>query len=101
MRQVLRSVVFALAVSTLGLFLIGCESTEPTQQEVLMQEQQDILKQIREDPSPQFVSTLRSDEQLANYIAINDDLNWRQLVDDWFHFWLTESQRLTPYPQIH
>lgn len=79
----------ACMVAAIGL-AAGCESQPKDSVSV---------QDIRNDLSPNFNTVIYSEDQVKNNWAITQNLNERQLRDDWNRIWFLERpQRLTPYP---
>ena len=94
MRQMLRYLCLGLAAMTLSLAVVGCDST-PLKPERI------TANDVRNDLNPEYFTTIRSWEQRQNYDAIVRNLNGRQMVDDWYNFWLANPSRLTAYPPLY
>lgn len=88
MRQMLRFVMLGLAAMTLLVSVVGCNKHV-------------TANDVRNDLNPEYFTSLRSWEQRQNYDAIVRNLNGREMVDDWYRFWLANPSRLTPYPHLY
>lgn len=94
MRQICQVLsVFVVA----GLLLVavgGCQNKDDSSGHITAED-------IRKNPSPEYYTTLRSYEQRQNLDAITNNLDGRQLIDDWIRLWQVRPSRLTPYPNLY
>jgi hypothetical protein len=61
------------------LFSVGCASDEITG------------ASVRANPTPEMESISYTSEQRQNNIVRASNTTWRQVVDDWDHFWLIDQ----------